>query len=429
MEGSVSGNDLTMQRYLNNAEWTNWEDGWHILSSPVAEQAISTAFTTDPYDFYCWSESSNIWVNYKNTTVAPTWSTANTINNGLTNSTANFLVGKGYMAAYDAEGTKEFIGSLNESDVSISGLAINSGSWHLLGNPFASALTWDATWTTSNIAGTIQIWNESGQSYSSIAANPGGVIPATNGFMVQVSTGTGSLTIPKSKRAHNEQAFYKRADFPYIKLKANNVDSPSFQETQLLFNPESTTGYEMEYDGDFLPGYAPLFYSCINGNPMAVNSMPNVLETMSVPLTFIKNEGIDFSIEMYEIENMEMDVWLLDTKLNHDHNLSDSPVYYFASEEGDIPERFVVHFSPLSINFNQLPEQLNIFSSDNNIEIRSNKPIDATINVFSISGQLLASAQLNRESSASVNIPNYKGVAIVSVVTSGQTVTEKVIIW
>ncbi|MEI7898460.1 MAG: hypothetical protein WCJ26_15585, partial [bacterium] len=71
--------DGTVERWMTDADWTNWIDGWHFLSSPVGSQAVS-AFTTDPitdYDFYCWQESTNTWVNYKNESVAPTWTTAN----------------------------------------------------------------------------------------------------------------------------------------------------------------------------------------------------------------------------------------------------------------------------------------------------------------------------------------------------------------
>ncbi|PKP51674.1 MAG: hypothetical protein CVT92_12160 [Bacteroidetes bacterium HGW-Bacteroidetes-1] len=45
----------TFERYMNDADWTDWTDGWHFVSSPVAMQAISPGFTVDPasdYDFF-----------------------------------------------------------------------------------------------------------------------------------------------------------------------------------------------------------------------------------------------------------------------------------------------------------------------------------------------------------------------------------------
>ncbi len=77
--------------------------------------------------------------------------------------------------------------------------------------------------------------------------------------MVQATANDASLTIPASKRVHSSLAFYKNSDYPIIKLKACNLDYPSAQESEIRFNPESTTEWDWEFDSDFLSGYAPLF--------------------------------------------------------------------------------------------------------------------------------------------------------------------------
>jgi len=64
---------------------------------------------------------------------------------------------------------------------------------------------------------------------------------------------------------------------------------------------------------------------------------------------------------------------------------------------------------------------------NNNESVTEN--IDATINIYNISGQLITASQLKNRSSTSIAIPNYKGAAIVSIVTSGQTINKKVILW
>jgi len=79
-----------------DTDWADWRDGWHFISSPVAAQAISPNFTVDPvsdFDFFTWYEPLNLWVNFENNTVPPTWSTANAINNGLVNNSANASMG------------------------------------------------------------------------------------------------------------------------------------------------------------------------------------------------------------------------------------------------------------------------------------------------------------------------------------------------
>ena len=84
----------------------------------------------------------------------------------------------------------------------------------------------------------------------------------------------------------------------------------------------------------------------------------------------------------------------------------------------------------LSVDNVLFAQQINIFGSHDKIEIRSDKLINAKINIYNIIGQLINTKQLNRESSASINIFNYKGVAIVSVTTDdGQVLNKKVILW
>jgi len=434
VEGTATGN-VVMERYIAAAIWGTWDDGWHQISSPVVDYAIESNFTVTPatsYDFYCWYESTNEWVNFKNTIAAPTWSTANTLSNGLTNNAANFLVGKGYMAAYETESTKSFSGEINLSDVVITNLT-NSGSidyltWHLLGNPYSSGLSWDATWTTLNIGGTVQIWNESGQSYSAIAADPGGIIPATNGFMVEVTSATNILTIPESKRVHGG-TFFKSAEFPLIKLKAVNMDYPSFQESQILFNPESTTGYEIEYDGNFLVGHAPCFFSKIDNQPMAVNSMPDYSENTVIPFTFIKNEGLNFSIEMYVVENMDLDVYLFDKKTNHEHNLSQNPVYTFTSFTGDNIERFEIRFKTVGIEEQDLTSSnIQIWSSNKTINILNPDHQKGTIRVINIYGQLLIESQLTGNDSQELSVNISTGNYIVNVIGDNKVTSKKIFV-
>lgn len=422
--GTITG-DITMERYLAAATWEDWDDGWHLISSPVAGHAIASSFTVTPadeYDFYAWSEFYNTWVNYKDGT-SPTFAEVN--------GSTTFELGSGYLAAYKTTDTKEFSGTMNVADIDITDLTITGGtnfySWHLLGNPYPSALTWFTGWTTNNISSFAKIWHEGNKSYSTLSADA--PIPATNGFMVQAVTSTGTLTIPAAKRLHSSQVFYKSTEYPIIKLKANNIDNPSAQESEVRFNPESTTGYEMEFDSDFLPGYAPLFYSLIDNRPMAVNGMPDYNQTTNIPFTFIKNEGLNFSIEMYETDNMELDVWLLDKKLNKEHNLTLNPTYYFTAFENDDHERFIIHFSPVGIEDNINTSPINIFAANSKVEVRSNKPINAHIKIYNITGQLLSSGKLVNESIATVEVANYKGAAIVSIITNERVINKKVIIW
>lgn len=424
VSGSSTG-DVTMERYIESAIWGEWNDGWHQIASPVDDYTITGNFTVEPatqYDFYAWSEPDNQWINFKDGT-DPTFATVN--------GSSNFVAGTGYLVAYENTSTKSFTGEINVSDVDVSDLSLtgttqSNRSWHLLGNPFTSGLTWDDTWIRSDITGTAQIWNEINRSYSAITS--GTIIPATNGFMVQATVNNASLTIPKSKRTHGG-TFFKSTEFPLVKLKANNLDYPSAQESLLLFNPESTNNWDMEYDSDFIPGFAPLFYSEIDDQPMAVNSMPNIEENTSIPFTFIKNEGINFSIEMYENLNMELDVWLLDKKLNRDHNLTQNSVYLFTAFEQDNNNRFEIHFSPVDIEEITIESAIQFYSFSNKINIINNNNLRGVVNILNIMGQTVVEVTLNSNNLQEINLNVPTGIYIVNITsTDGLTDSQKVFI-
>lgn len=381
----------TIQRYIEGAPIASLTDGLHLLSSAVVNQTIDPAFTTNPifnYEFFAWNEPTNEWVSYKNTTIAPTWLSVN--NNSL-----NFQPGKGYLAAYNATDTKSFNGYINVADVNISGLTITGASstnrnWNLLGNPFSCALEWYTGWSTSNIGGVAQVWNEMGKSYHPI--NPDEIIPSAQGFMVCVTAATGSLTIPEASRVHDNQNFYKSQSYPVITLIAHNLDYPSFQESQVHINPASTTGFDVAFDCDFMPGYAPSFYSVSGLDELCVNSIPIVTEQLVIPFTFIKNDGVNFKIEVEGLSSLQATTYLLDTKTNIDHNLSLNPVYLFTSTAGDSPDRFELHFLNVLVG-NEILEnnhEINIYMQDQNLHIQTGTFEEREIFLFNITGQLVS---------------------------------------
>jgi hypothetical protein len=414
---STADVDATVERYLNNADFGNWKDGWHFLGSPVANQEISPAFTTDPasgYDFYCWFEPDNEWINYKNTTEATTWLIAN--------GSTQFNTGKGYMAAYDVEATKLFTGKLNIGDVGISGLTITGGnqnrSWHLLGNPFSSALSWDATaaWTLINIGGVAKIWNEANQGYSDLTSSPASSIPATNGFMVSVVSGTGSLTIPAAKRSHSSVPFYK-STLPAIMLKAISLSEGNAQESRIAVNPLAQEGFDLMFDSEFLGGYAPVFYSIVNGEKYSTNTIPVIDDKTEIPFVFVKNEGSNFRIEISGTETLETKAFLHDLKTGDIVNIIENPEYSFTSFEGDSPLRFKLTFG------DQAPSQeegIRIFYSQNTLNI-FNAEGECLIEVFGMTGQLLLKRQTT-DSSIPINLST--GVYMVRV--SSQAGVDKV---
>ncbi|MDK2910943.1 MAG: hypothetical protein PWR20_2511 [Bacteroidales bacterium] len=330
---NTTGVSATVERYIAGHGNVN-DAGWHLLSSPVATFNISGSTfvpgTND--DLYGWSETTNTWLNYK--AGAPT----------------QIVPGTGYLVAYENTGTKTFSGDLNVSDVSLSNLSYTTGQgngWHLLGNPFASALEWNnGNWSLNNVAGTAKIWNSSSKSYTDILAN--GIIPSAQGFFVQVDNNTNGLTIPASARVHSSQAWYKNSDAPMLKLIARPTDGSSAQETLIRIEPEATPGNDPYWDSRFLAGYAPQLYSMADGVKLSTNALPSISEAMEIPLGFQKNQHNNFTIELSD-NSLSAVVLLKDLKTGITHNLAQQPVYTFTSAEGDDPLRFKLAFASVGL--------------------------------------------------------------------------------
>jgi len=413
-----TGVEASFERTITDADWNDWKDGWHFLSSPVAAQAIDPAFTATPatdYDFYAWYEPTNQWVNFKNTSENPTWNTVNGDN--------NFTPGKGYMAAYNNGGTKQFTGELNVADVSVSGLTITGAeanrSWHLLGNPFGSALSWDASseWDLNNIAGVAKIWDESNQSYADVSSSPAGIIPATNGFMVRVSDGTGSLTLPAQKRVHSVQPFYK-SSIVGLELKAISLSEGNAQVCRIAINPEATEKFDLMLDGEFLKGHAPAFYAIADNKWLSTNALPEIREQSEVFFGFEKNSGHDFRIEVSGMETLPTGAFLHDLKNDIVTDLAKEPAYYFTSSEGDAPIRFKLKFSG---DGNGTRPPVRAYFTKNILHLLNTEG-EVMVEVFSLTGQRLAEVK-TRDTAIGINLVT--GIYLVRITSQQEVISVK----
>jgi len=412
---STAGVPATVQRYITAANWGTEDDGWHQISSPVASQLIYPEFVSGyalgNEDFYKWDETTNLWINIKN-------SDGSDWNEDFETS---FVTGRGYFAAYQNTDTKEFTGNLNVSDVTVGSLTLSTGEnsgWHLLGNPFTSALTWYTDWTLTNIGGVANIWNRTAKSYSPV--NAGDPIPAMNGFLVKVTTADGSVTIPAAKRVHSAQAWYKNSDYPVVRLLAHNLDYPSYQESQVRFNPISSEGFDNEFDGRFLPGYAPRFYSLVDGKKCMVNSMPSLTAETEISFDFILNKGSNFSIEANGLDNLMATAYLNDLKTGTVHNLSQNPVYTFTAAEGDAPNRFKLTFGSVGMA-EPASRPLAAYYADGRLYF-VNAEGEKTIEIFNMAGQRLIFANPTA-TEYPVNLT--PGIYVVKVTTARQVVSTK----
>jgi len=409
-----TGINATAERYVS--QWTNATNGWHLLSSPVAAQAIAPEFI-DPnaanYDFYQWDEPLATWLNLKVTGIPV------------------FVKGTGYLAAYNISGTRQFKGELNVADASFSGLTKTSGAyqgWHLLGNPFSSAIKWnDGNWALSNITATAKIWEESTASYIDIAAGTG-IIPAMNGFMVETS-GEGSLNIPAASRVHDATPWH-RSNTELIRLVAHDPNQNTAQETNIRVNTKASDAFDPDFDSYFLAGLAPAFYSTSGSALLSTNTLPYINDSRAINMGFVKNASENFSIELADnsISGIST-VYLTDKKTGTLHDLSKTPVYNFTSSDSDDANRFILSFTLVTSTKPGLNSGISIYTTGKTLFVNQTDAQQGKIRFYNAAGQLLSVKSLMASPTQSVNLSNLSpGVYVITIHTDKGLYNQKIVL-
>ena len=417
VNGTVSGS-ATVERYIEG--YTDASNGWHLLSPPVGTFTINNNADFDPGDnddVYGWSESSYTWMNHKQ------------------DDPSDMVPGTGYLVSYESTNTRNFTGTLNNSDITHNDLSVSQdgNGWHLLGNPFPSALKWeeDADWNLNNIATGAKIMN-SGGSYTDVTTSSNQYIPAHQGFFVQATDGTNNITIPTEDRAHNSTSFYKSEVNNLLTLKASQGNK--YVETWLQMKEGATVDYDEEYDIHFLGGMegTPYLYSIAdNEEYVSTNRIPHDISDTEIPLGFkVFNDG-EVTMEWKNLDSFEndVDISLTDLKTEKTINLDESDSYTFTASTDDDVNRFVLNFKS-AIGIDEQSDELegvSIYSHDNRIFVNSGDELtNAELSVYNTLGQLVS--RESYKSGDKVISVDQRGAYIVRIQAEEGVATQKVII-
>ncbi|MBE0639662.1 MAG: T9SS type A sorting domain-containing protein [Bacteroidales bacterium] len=433
----------TVERYITGNSWN-----WHFLSSPVADQEISGDFTPSgengDYDFYSWYEPELTWVNFKNTTVEPTWFTANGSN--------QFEVGKGYLVAYEISNTiKTFTGALNQGSVNFPLSALGSGQhqqYNHVGNPFPSSIDWKSGsgWNLSGLEPNgegydMHIWNDIIGNYgafNSASLNDGGTnnvsryIAPMQGFMVKADNAkSGNLTMDNAIRVHSSQAFLKSTEelADYLKLKVTGTPNTYSDEVIIEFNHDSDQGGASKLLS--FVAEAPGLCTMKDGSKYAIDFRSSPKEETTIPLHFRVGANGNYTIQALTLETFTQGVVIAleDRKTGIMHELTHSNAYTFNAMKEDNPDRFLLHFTgAFGVNELNTNDVIGIYSHGQSIYISSIESAEALISVFNITGQQVYNQQLVLDGLKQITLNVPAGCYVVQAVTSGSAVSRKVFI-
>ena len=428
----TNGVNATVQRYLTKYDAAG-DSQYHFISSPVSAQSIFTDLT----DFYRYSEVTNYWINRTST------------GNPEAFGDVNFVVGRGYLVANDANVTKVFTGSLNsyltDSPLVLTGTNTpdKGDGWNLFGNPFPSAIDWDGVVKGDGMDNALYYYDASIENYKyyiNLDGETGAVgsgsryIPAMQGFMVHAkSSGTKTISIDNDDRVHQAQTvFYKAATATPVSLSLK-VSAGDYEDVAFVhFNEGATTQFDGAYDAYKLSSYntlVPMIYTqSSNNEDLAINGLPELTEELAIPVYFVPGtEGIQTLTANLE-GLMSTVVYLKDNKTNTTQNLTQNPIYSFTATEGDNPDRFLLHFGIVGIEDNTSNlSQINAYAYQNQLYVQSNLN-EARVSLFDIQGHQLLSREIDGAGSTRIPLDLPTGIYIVRLQSNNQVKNVKVFI-
>jgi len=425
---TVNGS-TTVERYLADSRW------WY-LGSPMSD-ATANAFGTlsatpgTGVRLFSWDETT---------------ATYTAITNGAT--ALNPL--QGYPYKNSNIGVPEiavFTGTLNSGAISDNTLTRTAtgtyDGYNLVSNPYPSTMDWDAAsgWTKTNLDDAIYFrTNGNFGSYISGVGTNGGTqyIPPMQAFWVRVSSGntSGTIACNNDVRVHNNHNFYKTTSLDNtLHLTITNSANGLTDDTYIRFLTDATDDFDSQYDAYKMfaaDSTYPQVYTNNGTDDISINSLSELTSERTVPLGFKTSVSGQFTIAADMVSSFTDNgntVYLEDLQSGNLQDLSVNRSYQFASGVTTGIARFVLHFNPTITNITENAKTgIEIFSSNNEVNISSMKMLNGDVSVYDMLGQVIASRHLSGSTSCIINMESKCAVYIVKYTTSDQTISRKIFI-
>ncbi|NOY49989.1 MAG: hypothetical protein GXO88_05440 [Chlorobi bacterium] len=442
LKSSASGNASLMgEGFLRSSANLNVEQyltagKWHLLSSPV-----DTSTTSDLY----FNHNPDVWLkSYDEPT--DTWTFISTLDTYMP-------AGAGYAVWVEAgtDTIATFSGNFTSSDVYLDGVfsiptlnfTSSAHGYNLVGNPFPSALDWDLSgWDTTNIEGSIWIWDQAITNYVYRNAQgqgslTDGIIPRGQGFFIRAKSNNMYFTIPTSARVHSNQGFYKKPtlnDTPYAIVRCIKDDMED--EVWISFTDDASFEYDNGFDVGklFSNGEAPEMYLHENEIDLSVLSWPGLEgDTRIAHLYFKAGKNGNQKLVLHETANMEdYDIMLEDLKTNTIIDFKKEAVYYFDASTYQSPDRFRLHFTNYitAINDDEPLGNSVIYANDNMIYVKLNKTDEdaiAHVEVFDLFGRKVQSVS-SKNQLIRINVTGHNKYYIVKLAINKKLKVRKVFV-
>lgn len=422
---SVTGSSI-FNRYIPGG------GAYHYVSNPTSGTDIMQF-----YGFYAddWDESTPEWVAL----------------DGL----SSISVMNGYSIKYNSQSqTIDFTGTFNNGSqsttVTNSNTSDNAWGWNLVGNPYPSAIDWDAAsgWTRSDINATAYFWNGSGYDDYNYTSNSGSatssIIPAGQGFFIFVENTTSSTTLGVNNNVRVNSAstdFYKnKSQTPQIAIKLENEFLSD--QTHIAFYPGATDAYDHIIDGYKLFGsktnFPQIYTITPDNNKLSINTITDELlkekEVLhETNVGYISKINTTLTLSLSKIIDIpdSLNVFLIDKYLNDTIDIEVTS-YSFETQIGEFEDRFSIIFKKTTSNETGIASNAtNVYAYVKNSELHVilNEPLNSgEIVVYDILGAPIINKSLTTKTHYILPISQKTNTFVVNVLTDKSILLRKTLI-
>jgi hypothetical protein len=364
--GAAVVGDVTVQRFMS-IEGANNGRIYRYISSPLQnatvadiqnEIPVTGLFTGASTCAGCLTNPSILQYN-ENVITDANHSGAADLNDGyagfpLTSNTETFTPGRGYglfvranllsSASWDVRG---IINAANVTPIPMpmtftsSGNILNDG-WNLVGNPFPSAIDWNAAsgWTKTNVGAVIYMHDNGGgtnqfATWNGVTGTNGGsrYIAMGQSFWVKASGATPSLQVTEAVKTAGTQTTFFRVTPPSNLLRITMRNNNERDETVIHLRDDATGDFDNNADALKMDNSGfNLSTLDDNGNSLAINSTSIAACVRTIKLK-VSNAGIGtYSLNFTELESFEnySRLTLLDGFMSDSIDLRSESHYDFA---------------------------------------------------------------------------------------------------
>lgn len=393
---------------------------WHYIS-PVVEGATASVFYfpgASPSWIKQYDEPSNAW------------QYINDLGHVLES-------GRGYavwIASGKAAETAQYHGVMHNNDL-LKNLDYSgpSGGWNLIGNPFPSAIDWDAGgFELTNTSGIAYVYSNGNYlSRNTIGGGTltNGIIPAGQGFFVQATAASASLKLNRAARVHANEAFYKTKD-PVSESLDFTIEGNGLQDkTWIGFHDNASPLTDIGMDAVRLEGSAdaPKLFTLIGDQKMSINMLPRFEQSFEMFLHVKVAQAGSFILNADFVESFEnTTITLTDLKTGVIVQLNSQHAYAFDALPNDDSERFKLRFEK---NVVQVPtpdmlDNLQVVAGDDVLQVLwlSHGAKKGDLKVFLPDGRLLKSMEVSSGINQLIAIPSVGSQLVIVSVSSKQGV-------